>query len=495
MKTKRPLLRQLAKKKYVLSAVVLVVSLVSIPWLVGDPCPKQITIASGSLDGAYYWYAMRYKELLAKDGIALNVLETRGSVDNLDKLGHGDADIAFLQGGIYQGGSSDAALTSIASLYQEPIWVFYRGGESPKHHLVSGSSPSREQVHPGQMPAVRLPGEHFADLAMLQGKRIAIGPEGSGTRVVAKTLLEATGVIDQGTNFDDDQEAPKLVGHRGPTSIRSLGGKAAKSALLRGEIDAAFFVLSPESQIVHDLLQDDEIELMDFGRSTAYCRQLPFLSSAVLTQGLLDLEYNVPRETYILLAPTANLVSREDLHPALVRLLVKVAKEVHAGKSVLAERGRFPNLEFVDIPVNKDARTFFESGPSPFYKYVPFGIAVSLDRIKLLILPLVTLLFPILKFAPPVYRWSIRSKIYRWYRVIRKIETQAKCDPSAAQFAESLRRLSEIELELDEVSVPVSYMSEFYEIRIHLSHVRQCILKMSTSRNEISLAGSRRNAA
>ncbi len=484
------LLRRL-KQRVSLSGVlffsaVVILSLVSLPWLVGPPCPKEIVIVSGAEDGAYFFYAQKYKEILKRDGVDLQIVSTKGSVENLQILKDRGAEVAMLQGGIAQHDASEVGLSTIASLYQEPIWIFYRD-QTPQFHFASTRGlPADDEEDRGQM----------TDLSLLHAKKIAIGPEGSGTRVVAETLLHATGIVDDETNFESgDASLDQLTSLGNETIISSLGGSDAMNALLDGELDAAFFVLAPESPIVRQLLEDEQISLMDFGRSTAYCRQLPFLSSAVLTEGVIDLEANIPSESRVLLAPTANLVCQDDLHPAIIRLLIKAAKEVHSQSSALSERGRFPNDQFADITMNVHASQFLESGPSPFYRYLPFSIAVSLDRIKLLILPLATLFFPIFKFAPPVYRWRIRSKVYRWYRVIREIEMRVKVEQDVQELERAIEQLQGIEGELDDVTVPVSFMSEFYEIRIHLNFVKERLLEQQRQLSTVSQLSTIRRAA
>ena len=91
---------------------------------------------------------------------------------------------------------------------------------------------------------------------------------------------------------------------------------------------------------------------------------------------------------------------------------------------------------------------------------------------KLLIAPMIVLLVPLAKAFPPVYRFRIRRRIYTWYRVLREIDQKLKLhEEDNVDFTEDILRLRKMETELAEVSVPLSYMEEFYNLRIHVNYV------------------------
>lgn len=398
------------------------------PWLIGPECPQHLVIATGSRQGAYFAFALQYREILARDGIELEVRETSGSVENcrlLETPGSG-VSLAFIQGGTVPE-KSKSRLQSLASLYHEPVWVFYRGEKT------------------------------LTRLSDLKGGRIAIGPEGSGTRAVALLLLTENGVT------PDD----------GQTTLHEAGGETAAEALKDGRIDALFAVVSPRAPLIADLLGIEGVRLMDCRRAPAYARRHPFLSPVTLREGMVDLHRNLPATDMTLVAPTANLVSRTDQHPALIPLLLKAAQEVHRGGGLLDQPGEFPSALNVDCPLNPDARRYLKAGPSMLYRYLPFSFAAGIDRVKLMLLPLCTLLLPLLKVAPPVYRWRIRYRIFRWYRVLREIDQKMKQADADADFSDDITHLRTLETELAEVSVPLSYMEEFYNLRLHVAFVRQ----------------------
>ncbi|MEX2286803.1 MAG: TAXI family TRAP transporter solute-binding subunit [Planctomycetaceae bacterium] len=419
-------------------ALLLILIVACAPLLIEPSCPKHIVIATGSPDGAYFAFANRYREIVARDGIELEVRSTAGSVENLRLLNSPDSDVslAIVQGGVAPREDSQP-IESLASLYLEPVWVFYR----------------TERFRDAKLGEPK-PVERLTQLA---GKRIAVGAEGSGTQSIALQLLREN----------------QLTIANDTTASLALGGREAVDALKKGELDAAFFVISPTSPLVHELLSTEGIELMSFRQAEAYRRRHPFLSNVTLAEGTVDLENNLPHRDVMLVAPTANLVCRKPLHSALAPLLLRAAFEVHEDGGVLENAGDFPSARFVDFPLNADARRYLKSGPPMFYRHLPFAAAAWLDRMKLMLFPLCTLLYPLLKAAPPIYRWRIRSKIYRWYRVLRDIDQKMRHATGNDDFTADIETLAILETELAEVSVPLSYMEEFYNLRQHVAFVRE----------------------
>jgi len=398
------------------------------PWLMGRKCPRRIVIATGRKDGAYYQFAQQYRELLAKDGIQVEVRETAGSVENARLLRNGEVSLAMIQGGL-AGKRAPAELQSLASLYLEPVWVFCRS-EKPVNYLEA-----------------------------LRGRRVAIGGDGSGVRAVALMLLaDAQLTSASGTPIDG-------------TTLTADSGRDAAARLEAGEIDAAFFVVAPQSAIVQKLMRTPGIRLMNFRQAAAYQRRHRFLAGVVAPEGLSGLKDNDPPRDIQLVAPAATLVARNDLHHALIPLILGAARQVHQEGGMLEQPGDFPSAAHVDYPLSYDARRFLEKGPSLFYRYLPFWFAAWLDRVKLLLLPMFTLLFPLLKFAPPMYRWRIRSKIYRWYKVLREVDIKMRAGGPAESYDRDIANLEKLERELAEIDVPLSYMQEFYNLRLHVAFV------------------------
>jgi TRAP transporter TAXI family solute receptor len=201
-----------------------------------DPAPpKRITLATGGTDGAYYLFGQRFRELLQRHGIELEVRATAGSLENL-KLLEADSDgvdVGFVQGGTGQF-SSGKNLLDLASLYFEPLWVFY-----------SADAPAN-------------------DVTEFRGRRLAVGREGSGTRAVVMQILADNGIS------------------ASSATLLPLGGREAVEALKGGVADAVFLVASPDSPPVKSLFENSGIYLMNFEHAAAYTRIHRFLSSVIL---------------------------------------------------------------------------------------------------------------------------------------------------------------------------------------------------------------------
>jgi len=390
---------------------------------VAPPPPKKIVISTGSNTGAYYKIAQQYREELAKEGIELEIISSSGSGENISRLVNKQADLAIIQGGT---GNNESGLYSLGSLYYEPLWIFL---DKPNNV------------------------EQIADFSSL---RIAIGREGSGTRILAKQLLELNH-IEKTTN-----------------QLFALPAKDAAEALIKSEIDVDIMVASSESDIVQQLLRNDQIKLLDFNRADAYIRLLPYLSKITLPEGVIDLGKDLPAQTVTLLAPTANLVISEDFNSALIVLLLKAADAIHGKATVFSVAGTFPSSEFTAYPINEVAERFYKVGPPFLMRYLPFWPAVFIDRMIVMLVPLLALLLPLGKIMPPLYRWRIRSKIYRWYKELQEVDdTVHRQQLSIAQFGTVSRELTQIEDQVNQVKTPLSYADQVYNLLLHIDLVRK----------------------
>lgn len=425
--------------------------LTAVGWFLVKPAPPDtVVIATGRSDGAYHAFAGRYAEAFHDSGVTLDVRESAGSVENYRLLADGGSgfSVAIVQGGSVPPDLSKE-LRSIASLYLEPVWVFYRGGEA------------------------------IGDFGGLRGKRLAVGPEGSGTRAIAQRLLAANGVATGDAAATAAAASATTAPAADAVTFHPHAGGEAADALRAGEVDAALFVLPPTNPLVRDLLADEQphgIRLLSLDRHEAYARVFPFVSDVKLPRGVVDLARNLPPRDVHLVAPAANLVARADLHPAIVALLIRSATLVHERGDLLGAAQRFPNTQYVELPMDSAAREYFRSGPPLLQRYLPFWLAALVDRMKILLLPLITLVIPLARWAPPLYDWRIRSRIYRWYQVLRDVDQRLRDTPDGfggRRLDAELETIATMERELGEVKVPLSYMEEFYNLRLHTQFVRR----------------------
>ncbi len=392
--------------------------------------PSHVTITTGSDSGAYYTFANRYRAELAKSGITLDVITSKGSVENLARLEKDDdrVDLALLQGGIANEKSAPNVM-SFGRIFLEPVWVFHRLDAS------------------------------INQLSALKGKRIAIGPEGSGTRKLASQLLRATGVDD--TN----------------STLLPLGSEAAGDALDKGEIDVAFFTLAPGSPLLNELMLDRSIKLMNMSHAEAYTRRFPFLSHVVLPAGAIDLAQNLPPSDVDLVAAQAALVARKDLHPALAWPLVDALKSTHSSGGMFQRVGQFPQGHDPEYPMSEDAVRMYTTGTPFFQRLMPFWLASLIERMLIMIVPIATILLPLLKVGPMIYEWRIRSRLFYWYAQLKALDKRLGEEGAAATHsAELTDEINRIEEAVGTIPVPLRYSDRLYELRAAIELVRNRIM-------------------
>ncbi|WP_331775829.1 TAXI family TRAP transporter solute-binding subunit [Sulfurospirillum sp. 1612] len=397
--------------------IVLIVAIFSYQFI-EPPAPKTIKIATGKTTGSYYKYALEYQKILKKEKFDLQIIPTAGSVEALSLLEAHKVDVAFVQGGTAnQRDIKD--LMSLCSIYYEPLWIFYKDKARLKY------------------------------LYQFKGKKLYIGDIGSGTRALAEVLLKENNINADNTHFID------------------LKGEDPQRALQEGKVDAIFSVISPNSQKIQNLLKDKNLKLFSFQRAKAYSKKFSYLSALTLGEGIINLEKNIPSSNRILLGTTATLVSTKTLHPVLIKLLIKAAKAVHAPASIFSVQNEFPTSKYTQIPMSEAAQKYLIKGDSFLERIFPFWIANSIERLTIMIIPLLTLLFPLLKGALPLYRWRIRSKIYKWYKILHEVDSKlidAKREDLIAIKKDLTKMLNEIQ---KDTKIPLSYMGEYYDLKVH----------------------------
>ena len=386
-----------------------------------QPSPKkEIVIATGSKTGNYYQTALKYKELLKKDKVDVKIINTNGSVENLELVKSGKADIAFMQNGIVDKDIYED-VQSFANVYYEPLWVFYKNENYTMDYIIQ-----------------------------LISKKISIGSNGSGTKDLASKILEVNGITSENS------------------TLYNYSSSKAKDELIKGNIDAMFVVSSHNSKVVKELLENPSINVLSFKRAKAYSRKYPFLEALTLYEGTLNLYKNLPDENIKLLSTTATLIGNKNLNDELIRVFLKKVKEVHNKKDLFSTPNQFPNIHNMKLELNEEAKRYLINGDTWLEKIFPFWIASNIDRLKILIIPLLTLLIPLSKGVFPIYRWSIRSKIYKWYRQIQELDLKLETIKSD-ELADFIKELEELRHEIKvDTKVPLSFMSEYYDLIMHL---------------------------
>lgn len=387
--------------------------------------PSHFVISTGNEAGAYHLFGERYRDLLAKEKIRVELQPSSGSIENLKRLSDDESgvDVALIQGGV-AAADEEYPVMSLAAIYYEPLWIFYRST--------------------GELTL----------LGQLAGKRIAAGPEGSGTRALALSVLQASEALKPGA------------------AISELGGMRAADALIAGRLDAALFVAAPDAPVVQKLLKTRGVRLMSLAQAEALARRFPYLSTITLPRGMIDLGADIPSSTIHMIAATAHLVAREDFHPALVSVLLQAASKVHGGAGVFRKAGEFPAAREGDFPVSEDAQRYFKSGPPLLQRYLPFWIANLIERLLVLLVPLIAVLIPVMRIMPAFYDWRIKRRIFRWYGELKTVDAAVRAAATPEDRAQLLARLDAIEDGVAATRVPLTYWDYVYALRGHIELVR-----------------------
>jgi TRAP-type uncharacterized transport system substrate-binding protein len=419
-----------------LPVVALAMLAATVLWLLVYPMPPmRLSIVTAANDGAYYRYGQLYADRFAAHGITLEIQQSAGSQENQERLRRAvaPADLAFMQGGFgYLGTSLErrdrSRIETLANVDVEAVWLFTRNRE-------------------------------IDSLSQLQGLRVAIGPEGSGSRKVALKLLEQARI------------APRDL------TLSTLAGGAAVQAMRQNQIDVVLMVAAVESLAVQNMLGVPGIQLANLRKSAAITERNPYLESRLLAQGTLDTR--LPPRDIAMLTTSTSLVAREGLHPALKRLAIAVAMDVHTGGGMFHRAGDFPSLRRIDFPTAPHARNTLVHGLPLLERVLPFWWAQVTERILLIVLPMALLALCLMQLIPGYMRWALESRVNRWYGELKFIENDmSQQELSGLDLTRFLLRLDGIDKALLAFSCPGDLVSRCYMLHQHIEFVRQRLYRM-----------------
>ncbi len=413
----------------------------AVRWL--DPTPdKHLVIATGPEQGAYAEFATRYVPLLRAQGLTVELRATQGSSDNLAQLRDpaGAVHAGFVQGGVGEpaaGADGPSRAVSLGSVAIEPVWLFYRESAA----------------------ASRLDGKPLTRLRQLDGWQVHTGPEGGGTRPLFEQLLAAN----------------NLPARR----VRLVAGATVQGVveMVQGRIDALVMVSAADAPLLQYLLVTPGVRLMPFDQAQAYTRRFPFLRAVTLPRGIVDLAAGRPADDVPLVAATTSLLARADLHPALVQLLVQAAREAHGEPGWFHAAGDFPGPQAAGWPLAPEAERYYRDGRPWLQRYLPFWLANFVDRMWIVLLPLLAALVPLSRVLPPLVALRLRSRVFRWYAHLRAVE-QALERPDA-DLPALRERLERIDRQVEHIGLPLSYTNELYQLRSHIHLVRKRLVAIA----------------
>ena len=395
--------------------------------------PRMIVMATGSEGGTFYDVGERYRAALASAGVEVRLVPTAGSAENLALLldPHSGVSVGLVQGGTI-GAEASSKLESLGTVFYEPLWLFHKRGLRNNKGVVD-----------------------------LRGRRISVGPVGSGTRELSLELLKRNGI--------DGQNSELLA----------LTTKESEEKLLAGEIDALGTVNAWEAPIVQKLITDEHIELFSFAaRADAYVALYPFLNKVVVPRGVGDLAKDLPPTDVILFAPKVSLVVRKDLHPAIQYLLLDAAVRIHSRPGIFQHANQFPAAESIDLPLSREALQFYKSGRPFLHNYLPFWVAELFGTLILLLIPILGVIYPMIRSLPRLYDWLMRSKITRIYGELRFLEDEIiDARRTGRDISAMVAQLDHLEEQANHLKIPVAYASRLYELRNHIDVVREHLQK------------------
>jgi TRAP-type uncharacterized transport system substrate-binding protein len=424
----------LSRRDRLLIAIPALVLVVASFWLAAQfltPVPpRRIVLAAGPEQSPLHDLGVRYRKILARDGVTVEVRATRGAGENFELLRDPAAgvDAAIVVAGTASSATA-RGVVNLSNLFYAPLWCLYRGPQE------------------------------ITRLTEFRGKRVAVGAPGSGIATAIAPLLAANGISAEST------------------TLLRVSTLEALRALTAGEVDALITGEGPSLPEFRDALLVAGIRLMDFHRADAYSRRFPHITRLDLPAGTLDMVRNIPDHNVALIGTTAMIAGREDLHPTVIDLFVDAAREIHGGQGYFEKRGEFPNTIQVDeVPVSPQAMHYARSGPSFLRRYLPLWLADFLQRIVTLGIPVAVVVFPLVQWLPAASAGMSRRHIYRWYADLRLVERRIEDRESAPPLEELFRELDRIDDEAARLRGSILHAKDIYDLRAHVQVVRDAVL-------------------
>ncbi len=400
--------------------------------------PHRLVIATDGPDGYFTRTARAYATQLAAQGVTLDIRTSRGAVENLARIDDPstDVDVAFVNGGLTDAKRSPH-LESLGSIAYDPLWIVYRSSLG-----------------------------ELSGLPTLRGKRIGIGREGSGTEAISRTVLGACGV---------DATNSTLVTSEG-------GADAIGQAIVDGRLDAGLVMGPPEDDAIRALFARDGVTVMNLTDAEGMSRHLPFLHALVVPRSTVDLARQKPDVDLNIVASTITLVARDDVHPALVYLLMSVVDDVHEPPSLLHKENEFPSDKDTDLPLSRQAEAYYKSGKPFLQRYLPFGLASVVERLLKVALPVILVVLPFLRVLPGFYEWRVKRRLARVYRQLLDVERAVHAPGASSSLGDYEGQIQTLERRLRSETIPIMYSDELYALREHIELVRNQIARAIEAR-------------
>jgi len=389
--------------------------------------PKTVVMTTGPEGSSFHELGKQYRAILATAGIDLQLRTSEGGITNLERLqdSASGVDVGFLEGGLTDGARS-TGLASLGTVMIDPLWIFYR----PASVNATG---------------------YLSDFTKA---RFSVGPVGSGSRALTLILVQRAGI-------DTDSAL-----------LRSLPPDSAADALIGGDIDAAAILTGWDAPAVQRLLAAPGIALLPLKRVEAYAALYPYLEKVVLPEGIGDLATDNPPADVPLLADKSSLIIRRTMHPAIQHVLLDAAEQIQARPGVFNAAGQFPAPEAIDLALSAEARHYYKSGRPFLQQHLPFWLAAVVERLLILLLPLLGIVVPLARLAPMLVGAVVRRQVFGLYGELKVLEKELRVLGSAAPSREFIERLDRLDQRAHAMRLPASYMPMLYTLRHHITLVR-----------------------
>lgn len=288
----------------------------------GGDFVTDLTFGTGGASGTYFPLGTEYANILEDniDGITVNAIETGASVENLGQIFQGEMQLGLTQ--------NDTAISAIA-------------GEGDFEGAAINNIGWMGKLYPEAAHVITLADSGIESIEDLAGKRIAIGPPGSGTRAVADAILAAY-------EIDDFEPFEEEFGDA--------------SALLKdGNLDASIAVIGAPSGLLNELAATNEVNLLPVD---------PAIAESIAAETAFE-SYTFEAGTYEFLEEDVSTLS---VFAALVGSTTQVSEDVayeitkvvyeNAADITLAQGDLIKIEEALvgqgDVPLHPGAEKYFE---------------------------------------------------------------------------------------------------------------------------------------
>ena len=403
--------------------------------------PSKVIMATAFQGSAFGYFGQQYRKIFARSHVELELRETAGAVENVELLQDpkSGVQIAFVLGGVSDEKHAPGLL-SLGTVYNNPFWIF---------------NSSNEQ---------------FERLSQLKGKRIAVGPIGSGTRASAEQILGKGGV---------NSETATLL---------PFAGSAAVEAMNDGEVDIVWSSGASDGPAVRSLLENPKVRLMSFPTAEAFTIIFPHLVRLIFPQAVIDVDRNIPPEDVTLIGTTAKVLVRSDLHPEIVQLLLQAMVETHRGREIFQRIGEFPNSIDTEYPIAPAAMDFYRNGPSFMQRYLPLWLSVHAQRAIAVLVAAIAVGLPAFRFLPVAYQWVMRRRLVYWYGKLKALEAAFDADTNDKSLPDKKIEIERIEDAVSHIHFPLTFTDQLYNLRSHIDIVRRKMASRTTAPGSMAAA-------